>query len=52
MLQVAQEAAAAAGFLLPIDLGARGSCQIVGVLANNAGGLRVIRHGMARDDLP
>lgn len=51
VLQVAQEAAAAAGFLLPIDLGARGSCQIGGVIANNAGGLRVIRHGMARDNL-
>ncbi|MDF1608950.1 FAD-binding oxidoreductase [Hoeflea sp. YIM 152468] len=51
VLQVAQDAAAAAGFLLPIDLGSRGSCQIGGILANNAGGLRVIRHGMARDNL-
>lgn len=49
VLQTAQEAAAAQGFLLPIDLGARGSCQIGGVIANNAGGLRVIRHGMTRD---
>lgn len=51
VLQMAQEAAAAAGLLLPIDLGSRGSCQIGGILANNAGGLRVIRHGMARDNL-
>ena len=51
VLQRAQEAAAAQGFLLPIDLGARGSCQIGGVIANNAGGLRVIRHGMTRDHL-
>jgi FAD/FMN-containing dehydrogenase len=51
VLQVAQQAAAAAGFLLPIDLGARGSCQIGGIIANNAGGLRVIRHGMTRDNL-
>ena len=51
VLQVAQEAAAAKGFLLPIDLGARGSCQIGGVIANNAGGLRVIRHGSARDNI-
>jgi FAD/FMN-containing dehydrogenase len=51
VLQVAQEAAAAAGFLLPIDLGARGSCQIGGIIATNAGGLRVIRHGMTRDNI-
>lgn len=51
VLQVAQEAAEKAGFLLPIDLGSRGSCQIGGIIANNAGGLRVIRHGMTRDNL-
>src|SRR5690606_12810448 len=45
-LQAAQEAAAAAGFLLPVDLGSRGSCQIGGIVATNAGGVRVIRHGM------
>ncbi|WP_413875186.1 FAD-binding oxidoreductase [Albidovulum sp.] len=51
VLEVAQKAAEAAGFLLPIDLGARGSCQIGGNIATNAGGLRVIRDGMARDNL-
>lgn len=51
VLQAAQEAAAAQGYLLPIDLGSRGSCQIGGLIANNAGGLRVIRHGMTRDNL-
>ncbi|MBL4916633.1 FAD-binding oxidoreductase [Szabonella alba] len=50
-LQAAQEAAAAAGFLLPVDLGSRGSCQIGGIVATNAGGVRVIRHGMTRDNL-
>jgi FAD/FMN-containing dehydrogenase len=45
---VAQKAAAAQGLLLPIDLGARGSRQIGGVIANNAGGLRVIRYGMSK----
>ena len=50
-LQAAQEAAEAAGFLLPVDLGSRGSCQIGGVVATNAGGVRVIRHGMTRDNL-
>lgn len=47
-LQVAQEAAAAAGFYLGLDIGARGSCQIGGNLSTNAGGNRVIRYGMAR----
>ncbi len=48
-LQVVQEAAQAAGFLFALDLGARGSCQIRGNIATNAGGNRVIRYGMARD---
>ncbi len=51
VLEVAQKAAEAAGFLLPIDLGARGSCQIGGNIATNAGGLRVIRDGVTRDNL-
>lgn len=50
-LEVAQRAADDAGFLLPIDLGARGSCQIGGNLATNAGGIRVIRHGVTRDNV-
>lgn len=51
VLETAQNAARDAGFLLPIDLGARGSCQIGGNIATNAGGLRVIRHGTVRDNL-
>jgi FAD/FMN-containing dehydrogenase len=51
VLEAAQNAARDAGFLLPIDLGARGSCQIGGNIATNAGGLRVIRHGTVRDNL-
>ena len=50
-LEVAQDVAEDAGFLLPIDLGARGSCQIGGNLATNAGGIRVIRNGVARDNV-
>ncbi len=49
VLEAAQTAAEEAGFLLPLDLGARGSCQIGGNLATNAGGNRVVRFGMARD---
>jgi len=36
------------GLLWPIDLAAKGSCHIGGNLSTNAGGLRVIRYGMAR----
>jgi FAD/FMN-containing dehydrogenase len=50
-LQAAQEAAADAGFLFPLDLGARGSATIGGALATNAGGNRVIRYGMMRDQV-
>ncbi|MGA7776303.1 MAG: FAD-binding oxidoreductase [Paraburkholderia sp.] len=48
-LQTVQEAADDAGFMFPLDLGARGSCTIGGNLATNAGGNRVIRYGMMRD---
>lgn len=48
-LQVVQEAATDAGFLFPLDLGARGSCTIGGNVATNAGGNQVIRFGMMRN---
>ncbi len=48
-LQVIQDAARAAGLFFALDLGARGSCQIGGNVATNAGGNRVIRYGMTRD---
>ncbi len=50
-LQEIQEAAAEKGFLVAIDLGARGSCHIAGNVATNAGGNRVIRYGMARQQV-
>jgi FAD/FMN-containing dehydrogenase len=50
-LQQIHEAAAAEGLMFPVDLGARGSCQIGGNVATNAGGLRVIRYGMTRDNV-
>jgi FAD/FMN-containing dehydrogenase len=48
VLAAAQQAASAHGLLLPISLGAEGSCQIGGNLATNAGGKSVLKHGMAR----
>ncbi len=47
-LQRVQEAADAAGFMFPLDIGSRGTCQIGGNLSTNAGGNRVLRYGMAR----
>lgn len=35
----------------PLDLGGRGSCQLGGNAATNAGGMRVIRYGMMRDQV-
>jgi FAD/FMN-containing dehydrogenase len=48
-LQAIQQAAADAGYLFPLDLGARGSCTIGGNIATNAGGNQVIRFGMMRN---
>ena len=50
-LQELQDAAEAAGFFLGLDLGARGSCQIGGNVSTNAGGMKVIRYGMAREQV-
>lgn len=50
-LQTIQEQASEQGLLFPLDLGARGSCTIGGNLSTNAGGNRVIRYGMARDQV-
>ncbi|WP_347556456.1 FAD-binding oxidoreductase [Robbsia sp. KACC 23696] len=51
ILQRVQEAAEAANLMMPLDLGARGSCTIGGNLATNAGGNRVIKYGMARESV-
>jgi len=32
-------------FTMPLDLGAKGSCQIGGNISTNAGGLHFIRYG-------
>lgn len=32
-------------FIMPLDLGAKGSCQIGGNVSTNAGGLRFLRYG-------
>lgn len=47
-LRAVQEAAAAADRLFPLSLASEGSATIGGVLATNAGGVHVLRHGNAR----
>lgn len=48
-LQAVQEAASANGLYYPVDLGARGTATVGGMLATNAGGNRTLRWGMTRD---
>jgi FAD/FMN-containing dehydrogenase len=45
VLEVVTEACNKQGFTFPLDLGAKGSCQIGGNIATNAGGLRYLRYG-------
>src|ERR1041384_5326289 len=44
-----QAVAAEADRYLPLSLGSEGSCMLGGNLSTNAGGLNVIRYGMARE---
>ena len=39
------------GHIMPLDLGAKGSCQIGGNVATNAGGVRFIRHGSLKGNI-
>ena len=48
VLQAIQQRAEASGLMFPLDLGARGSAMIGGLISTNAGGNRVIRYGMTR----
>lgn len=48
-LQVVHDAAEQYGLQFPLDLGARGSATIGGMLSTNAGGNKVLRYGMMRD---
>jgi D-2-hydroxyglutarate dehydrogenase len=45
VLETLQQTVAERGYTMPLDLGAKGSCQIGGNLATNAGGLRFLRYG-------
>jgi FAD/FMN-containing dehydrogenase len=49
VLAKAQEAADDIGLMFPLSLASEGSCTIGGNLSTNAGGVNVLRYGMARD---
>jgi FAD/FMN-containing dehydrogenase len=51
ILQTVQETAAQDGLMFALDLGARASCTIGGNIATNAGGVRVLRYGMMREQV-
>jgi len=51
ILETLQDAAVDKGLMFPLDLGGRGSCTIGGNIATNAGGERVIRYGMMREQV-
>lgn len=48
-LQAVADLVEAQDWYFPLDLGARGSCQIGGNVATNAGGNRVLRYGTMRE---
>lgn len=50
-LAAVQAAARDKGLIFGVDLGARDSCTIGGNLATNAGGTRVLRYGMMRENV-
>lgn len=45
VLQTLDDYLAERGFMMPLDLGAKGSCHIGGNVSTNAGGLRFLRYG-------
>ena len=47
--KTAQDAAAAAGCLLPLSISSEGTAQVGGILSANAGGNNTLRYGNARD---
>jgi FAD/FMN-containing dehydrogenase len=50
-LAAVQAAARDAGLLFPLSLASEGSCEIGGNLSTNAGGVHVLRHGNAREQV-
>ena len=51
ILQNIQNTAEDHGLLFPLSLSAEGTCQIGGNVSTNAGGVNVLKYGMARDQV-
>lgn len=51
ILENAIDAADEKNLFLPLSFGAKGSAQVGGVISTNAGGLRVFRYGMTRQNV-
>ena len=51
VLQTAQEKADEVDLYFPVDLGARGTAMIGGIISTNAGGLNVLHYGMTRENI-
>ncbi|MDY7533066.1 FAD-binding oxidoreductase [Pseudomonas sp. Bout1] len=51
ILETLQDHVQPSGLSFALDLGGRGSCQLGGNAATNAGGVRVIRYGMMREQI-
>lgn len=49
--QALQDAAKDVGLFFPLDLAAKGSCQIGGNIATNAGGVKLIKYGGTREQV-
>ena len=45
MLQLLDDELSKDGFMMPLDLAAKGSCHIGGNVSTNAGGIRLLRYG-------
>ena len=51
VLETLQDFLAERGYDMPVDLGGRGSCQLGGMIATNAGGVKVLRYGHMREQV-
>ena len=51
ILQVLDEHVNEKGWIMPLDLGAKGSCQIGGNIATNAGGIRFFKYGSLHQNI-
>lgn len=51
ILEHIQNVASEGDMLFPLNFGAKGTAQIGGCISSNAGGMRVIKYGMTRDQI-